>query len=71
MKEERTKKLLRLKEVLQIIPVSRSVWYRGMDSGKFPRPIKLSPQTVAWRSEDIWACFDELYAQARKNEVAA
>ena len=36
-----------------IIPVSRSTWWAGVKSGRFPSPIKLGPRITAWRVEDI------------------
>jgi len=36
-----------------IIPVSRSTWWAGVKSGRFPQPIKLGPRITAWRVEDI------------------
>jgi predicted DNA-binding transcriptional regulator AlpA len=47
--------LLRLKQVLQFIPVSRSTWLAGVKTGIFPKPLKLTPRTVTWRVEDIRA----------------
>ena len=44
---------LRLKEVLKIIPFSRSAWLLGAKSGRFPKSIKLGKRAVAWRVEDI------------------
>lgn len=35
------------------IPVSKSTWWNGIRSGRFPRPVKLGPRTTAWRVEDI------------------
>ena len=51
----------RLKEVIGdrkngipgIIPVSRSAWYAGIKEGIYPKPVKLSERTSAWRSTDI------------------
>ncbi len=37
------------------IPVSRSTWWAGVKSGRFPRPIKLGPGITAWRESDIAA----------------
>ena len=34
-------------------PVSHSQWYAGMKDGIYPKPVKLSRRTVAWRVEDI------------------
>ena len=31
-------RLLRLKEVLEVIPVSRATWYRGVWAGFYPQP---------------------------------
>ncbi len=45
--------LLRLKEVLEIIPVSKSSWYRGVNAGIYPAPVQLSKRTVAWRETEI------------------
>ncbi|NLX50501.1 MAG: AlpA family phage regulatory protein [Deltaproteobacteria bacterium] len=47
--------LLRLKQVLRFIPVSRSSWWQGVRSGKFPKPLKLGERTTCWKSEDIRA----------------
>lgn len=43
-----------------IIPVSRSVWYQGVKDGKYPKPVKLSERTSAWRSTDIHALAERL-----------
>lgn len=45
--------LLRLPEVLAIIPVSRATWYEGIKSGGFPAQVKLGPRIAAWRRSDI------------------
>jgi predicted DNA-binding transcriptional regulator AlpA len=44
---------LRLRQVLEIIPVSKSVWWEGCKTGRFPKPVKLGPRTTAWKVEDI------------------
>lgn len=48
-------RLLRLRQVLEIIPVSRSAWYDGVRSGHFPQPVQLGPRSVAWRESDVRA----------------
>ena len=35
------------------IPVSKSTWWAGVKSGRYPKPIKLGPRITAWRVEDI------------------
>lgn len=47
--------LWRLPKVLAHIPVSRSGWWAGVASGRYPAPVKLSTRCVAWRSADIRA----------------
>ncbi|RLB37451.1 MAG: hypothetical protein DRH12_14340 [Deltaproteobacteria bacterium] len=46
-------RLLRLKQVLELIPVSKSTWWAGIKEGRFPRPIKLGPRTTCWRLSDV------------------
>lgn len=45
--------LLRLPDVLKRFPVSRSTWWAGVKSGKFPKSVKIGPRMTAWRSSDI------------------
>ena len=45
-----------------IIPVSKSTWWVGVKSGRFPQPIKLSPGITVWRVEDIRALIQESHA---------
>ena len=33
--------------------ISRTSWFNGCSSGKFPAPIKLGERTTVWRVEDI------------------
>ncbi len=44
---------LRLPRVLSMIPVCKTSWWNGVKSGRFPKPVKLSPNCTAWRAEDI------------------
>ena len=46
---------LRLPQVLALVPISKSSWWEGCKSGRFPKPVKLGPRTTAWRAEDIAA----------------
>lgn len=37
-----------------IIPVSKSTWWAGVKSGRYPQPVRtLGPRITAWRIEDI------------------
>jgi len=44
---------LRLSQILNILPISKSAWWEGCRSGLYPKPVKLGPRTTAWRVEDI------------------
>lgn len=37
------------------IPVSKSTWWEGVRSGRYPKPLKLGPRVTVWRVEDIRA----------------
>lgn len=58
--------LLRLPQVLNLIPVSRSAWWAGCKNGRYPKPIKIGPRTTAWRAEDIKALLRKLSASAEE-----
>ena len=51
---------LRLPQVLKLIPISRSAWWQGCKTGRFPKPVKLGPRTTAWKSSDISALVESL-----------
>lgn len=44
---------LRLPQVLALIPVSKSTWWDGCKSGRYPQPVKIGPNSTAWKAEDI------------------
>lgn len=46
-------KYLRLPQVLEIFPVSKSAWWAGVKSGKYPKAVKLGRRTTAWSAESI------------------
>lgn len=58
---------LRLPQVLDRVPVSKSTWWKGIRDGKFPQPVKLSTRTSAWRRSDIDELCERLSAP---NEAA-
>lgn len=35
------------------ILISKSTWWEGVRSGRYPQPVKLGPRITAWRVEDI------------------
>jgi predicted DNA-binding transcriptional regulator AlpA len=54
---------LRLKQVLALVPISKSAWWDGCKTGRFPKPVKLGPRTTAWKAEDIAALVKSLGGQ--------
>jgi prophage regulatory protein len=50
--------LLRLPQVLAVVPVSKSSWYAGIKAGRYPRPVKLGLRISAWREEEIIALIE-------------
>jgi len=47
--------LLRIKQVLRFVPISRSSWWAGVKSGIYPQPLKLSERVTCWKAVDIRA----------------
>lgn len=41
-----------------IFPVGKSTWWKGVKSGRFPKPVKLGPGITAWKIEAIRALVD-------------
>lgn len=52
--------LYRLPQVLTRIPVSRSAWFAGIQSGRYPRGRSLGPRTTVWRSDEIDQFIDSI-----------
>lgn len=36
-----------------VFPVSRSTWWAGVRTGRYPKPVKIGARITAWRAEDI------------------
>lgn len=51
------------KGILGLLPISRATLWRKAKDGSFPRPVKLSERTTAWRAADIrrWIADPEGY----------
>jgi len=54
---------VRLTTILKIIPISKSTWWLGVKSGKFPSPVKLSARIVGWKVKDIQELIKQLEVQ--------
>jgi prophage regulatory protein len=44
---------IRLPEVLKLLGISRSTFYSGIKSGKYPKPVKIGARVSGWRTEEI------------------
>ncbi len=44
-----------------IIPVSKSTWWAGVKSRRFPAPVKLGPRITVWHVRDIRALIEGTY----------
>jgi len=59
---------VRLKQILSPegpLPISRSGFWAGIKTGRFPRPRKISPRVTVWRAEDIHRLMNEIEAGER------
>jgi prophage regulatory protein len=50
---EKPQRFLRLAEVRNRVPYSRSTIYQLISQSKFPKPINLGARAVAWLESDI------------------
>lgn len=57
---------LRLPQILAIFPVSKSAWWEGCRTGRYPKPVKLGPRTTVWRAEDITAFIESVSSQQQE-----
>ncbi|MDJ1464947.1 AlpA family phage regulatory protein [Nitratireductor sp. GZWM139] len=50
-------------------PIHRSTLWRGINAGRFPKPLKIGPGTNRWRTCELIAFLEK--AAAERDEVAA
>ncbi len=50
---------VRLPQVLAVFPVSKSKWWAGCKTGKYPKSIKHGGSTF-WKAEDIRALIESI-----------
>ncbi len=66
--EENTDKLIRLPEVLEIIPYKKSNFLRLVKLGQFPKPVKIGPRAVAWSKKEIMETYKRIMDQKRTGD---
>ncbi|MBM4207226.1 MAG: AlpA family phage regulatory protein [Gammaproteobacteria bacterium] len=54
---------VRLPKILEVFPVSRSAWWAGVKSGKYPKSVQLGVRTTAWLATDIRALIESTLAK--------
>lgn len=57
---------VRLRDILQLIPVGKSSWWAGVKSGRYPQSVKLGARTTVWRVEDIRRLIQQGVSQTAK-----
>jgi len=55
---------LRINQILALVPVGKSTWWRWCAEGKAPKPLKLGAKTTVWQAEDIAAFLEQLRRDA-------
>lgn len=58
-------KCIREKDLLKIIPFSKSTLWRKVADGTFPKPIKISQKVTVWK----WFEIDQWFRQIELSEV--
>ncbi len=59
-------KLLGLRRVLELIPVSKTTWYKGVKRGLYPSGRQISDGRVGWTEESIRALIEDLPEVGRR-----
>jgi len=47
-----------------IIPVCKTTWYNGIKEGRYPKSVKISKSSVAWRVDHIRQLVEEMAGAA-------
>lgn len=56
--------LCRMKQLLPLLGISRTTLYNWCQTGKFPKPMRLSHNVTVWRAADVIAWIEAQGAQA-------
>ncbi|MBO1567073.1 helix-turn-helix transcriptional regulator [Yersinia pseudotuberculosis] len=65
LKNQQSEKLLRINDVLNIVPMGKSTFYAWMQAGKAPQPVRFGSRCSMWRYTDIMKFIEE-YANKRE-----
>jgi prophage regulatory protein len=64
------RRFLRLAQVKERVGLSTATIYREISAGRFPRPVPLTANTVAWPSDELES-WEEARIAERNKRVAA
>ena len=53
-------RIVRLPEVMRLTGLSKTTIHRRYRAGTFPRPLRLGPQSIGWRREEVLAWLESL-----------
>ena len=56
-------RIIRIKELLDVVGLSRSTIYRSMKKKLFPKPVKLTEGSIGWKESQI-----NKWMKGRKND---
>ncbi len=55
-------RLLRLPQLLEIVPIGRSTIWAYVRDGRFPAPVRLGSRCTVWRESDVQSWLAQLSA---------
>lgn len=61
-------KFIRLQHILKLTEISKREWYKGVNSGKYPCPIKVGEYPM-YKCDDLLPLLDMLGILATQNEI--
>jgi prophage regulatory protein len=50
---ERPRRMLSIRQVLDLVPFSRATLYNEMEAGRFPKSREIAPRRIAWYEDDV------------------
>lgn len=55
--KEKLTRFIKMPKVLELTQIGRTTLWRLVKNGKFPKPVHIGPNSVAWRESDYesWA----------------
>lgn len=57
----------RKRGIQPIVPVSKSTWWAGIQTGRFPKGVKLGSRLTVWRKSDIRQWLEQIHEGGKSN----